>query len=149
MNLDLIVHASIRFSSLTNPLFLDWTTNSITSASQSWIEEGFRQGDTVTYTIYDVNGLVYYGAVTATITYVDATICTLSNFTNWYSTTAQQFVVITVVSRTRATLEILLNLSPMKFQITSAMSANFLTVRFALKRIMLENGMTMLAKTLN
>jgi hypothetical protein len=109
MNLDLIVHASIRFSSLTNPLFLDWTTNTITSSSQSWIEEGFRQGDTVTYTIYDVNGLVYYGAVTATITYVDATICTLSNFTNWYSTTAQQFVVITVVGRSRATLEILLN----------------------------------------
>lgn len=108
VKLALTLHTTIRFTSLTNPLFLDWTTNTITSASQSWIEEGFRPGDTVNVIIYDVNG-VLFNTFSATINYVDGSICTLSNADYWYDNTAQQFVTISVTSRRRATLEVLLN----------------------------------------
>ncbi len=108
MNLDVQLHSSIRFTSLTNPMFLDWTTSQITSTSQSWIEEGFRIGDTVTVIVYDVNGILF-NTFTATIMFVDATTCELSSTPYWYDNTAQQFVTITVSSRTRATLDILLN----------------------------------------
>ena len=54
VKLALTLHTTIRFTSLTNPLFLDPTIAQITSSSQSWIEEGFRQGDTVNVIIYDV-----------------------------------------------------------------------------------------------
>jgi hypothetical protein len=89
-------------------MFLDWTTSQITSTSQSWIEEGFRIGDTVTVIVYDVNGILF-NTFTATIMFVDATTCELSSTPYWYDNTAQQFVTITVSSRTRATLDILLN----------------------------------------
>ena len=108
IDLDVQLHSSIRFTSLTNPMFLDWTTSQITSTSQSWIEEGFRIGDTVTVIVYDVNGILF-NTFTATIMFIDATTCELSSTPYWYDNTAQQFVTITVSSRTRATLDILLN----------------------------------------
>ena len=108
VKLALTLHTTIRFTSLTNPLFLDPTIAQITSSSQSWIEEGFRQGDTVNVIIYDVNG-VLFNTFTATIMYVDATVCNLSSAPYWYDNTAQQFVTISVTSRRRATLEVLLN----------------------------------------
>ena len=59
ITLDVVLHASIRFTSLTNPMFLDWTTSQITSSSLNWINEGFRAGDTVVVVIYDVNGILF------------------------------------------------------------------------------------------
>lgn len=108
ITLDVVLHASIRFTSLTNPMFLDWTTSQITSSSLNWINEGFRAGDTVVVVIYDVNGILF-NTFTSTILYVDGVICELSSTPYWYDNTAQQFVTITVTGRSRATLEILLN----------------------------------------
>ena len=108
ITLDVVLHASIRFTSLTNPMFLDWTTSQITSSSLNWINEGFRAGDTVVVVVYDVNGILF-NTFTSTILYVDGVICELSSTPYWYDNTAQQFVTITVTGRSRATLEILLN----------------------------------------
>lgn len=108
ITLDAVLHASIRFTSLTNPMFLDWTTSQITSSSLNWINEGFRAGDSVVVVVYDVNGILF-NTFTSTILYVDGVICELSSTPYWYDNTAQQFVTITVTGRSRATLEILLN----------------------------------------
>ena len=108
VSLELTLHATIRFTSLTNPLFLDWTTYTITSSSLSWIEEGFRVGDSVLCQVYNPNG-TFAGGWTANVLFVDDNIITLDAVAFWISTTDQQFIVITVTSRRRATLDVLLN----------------------------------------
>jgi len=49
---------NIRFSSLTNPMILDPSNNQITISSGSWLEEGFRVGDSVVFTLYTAGGAV-------------------------------------------------------------------------------------------
>lgn len=108
MSLDLTLHSSIRMSSNTNPMFLDASINYITSTSQSWIDEGFRVGDTVTCEIYSFGGSIVTSWST-TVVYVDNTVVHLAMISAWFSTISNEYLVITVTGRTRATLEILLN----------------------------------------
>jgi len=108
MNLDLTLHASIRLTSLTNPMFLDASINYITSSSQSWIEEGFRVGDSVTCNIYNVGGGIVH-TWTTSVLYVDNIQINLSSIPHWIDTQLSEFITITVTGRSRATLEILLN----------------------------------------
>jgi len=108
INLDLTLHASIRMSSNTNPMFLDGAINYITSSSQSWIDEGFRVGDTINCSIHAFDGSVLT-SWTATIYYVDNTVINPSTILSWFSVIDNQYLVITVTNRSRATLEILLN----------------------------------------
>jgi len=109
--LELTLHASIRMSSQTNPLFLDLSTTPyyITSSSQSWIDEGFRVGDTVTIDSYDALMSTPTTTFTATVVYVDDTTLGVNTILSWYDIALNQYVVITVTNRARATLEILLN----------------------------------------
>jgi len=108
MSLDLTLHASIRMSSNTNPFFLDGSINYITSSSQSWIDEGFRVGDSITLTIYDSGGASIM-TWNASVIYVDNTVLNPSTILGWYTVSAGEFITITVTNRARATLEILLN----------------------------------------
>jgi hypothetical protein len=108
VKLALTLRATIRFSSLTNPLFLDAITNQITSSSQSWIEEGFRPGDNVTCNVYDVSSTSIYSWTTSVL-YVDDSIIQLSSIPYWYDNTAQQFFVVYATYRMRSTLEASLN----------------------------------------
>jgi len=108
MSLDLTLHASIRMSSNTNPFFLDGSINYITSSSQSWIDEGFRVGDSITLTIYDSGGASIM-TWNASVIYVDNTVLNPSTILGWYTVSAGEFITITVTGRSRATLEILLN----------------------------------------
>ena len=111
ISLDLTLHASIRISSQTNPLFLDLSTTPyyITSSSQSWIDEGFRVGDTVTIDSFDALSSTPTTSFTATVVYVDNTTLGVNTILSWYDLALNQYVVITVTNRARATLEILLN----------------------------------------
>lgn len=106
--LELLLHSSIRITSLTNPLFLDPSINQITSSSLSWIEEGFRAGDTVECKTYQSSGVVVDSWVT-TINYVDDTNIVLGTILGWIDLSDGDFFVITVTTRQRATLEVLLN----------------------------------------
>jgi hypothetical protein len=106
--LDLLLHASIRITSLTNPLFLDPSINQITSSSLSWIIEGFRAGDTVECTTYQSSGTIV-DAWTTTVNYVDDTNIVLGTILGWIDLANGDFFVITVTTRQRATLEVLLN----------------------------------------
>ena len=108
MSLDLTLHASIRLSSNTNPMFLDASINYITSTSQSWIEEGFRVGDTIDCVIYTPTGTVV-NTWTTSILYVDNTVLNPSAVPYWIDLMVGEFITITVTGRSRATLEILLN----------------------------------------
>lgn len=108
MSLDLTLHSSIRMSSNTNPMFLDASINYITSTSQSWIDEGFRVGDTVTCEIYSFGGSIVTSWST-TVVYVDNTVIHLAMISAWFSIISNEYLVVTVTGRTRATLEILLN----------------------------------------
>ena len=111
ISLDLTLHASIRITSQTNPLFLDLSTTPyyITSSSQSWIDEGFRVGDTVTIDSFDPLTSTPATTFTATVMYVDDTTLGVNTILSWYDLALNQYVVITVTNRARATLEILLN----------------------------------------
>jgi hypothetical protein len=108
ISLDLTLHASIRMSSNTNPMFLDASINYITSTSQSWIDEGFRVGDSITCVIYSSGGTVLNTWTTA-VNFVDNTVLNLGSIPFWFDVSAGEFITITVTGRARATLEILLN----------------------------------------
>ena len=108
ISLDLTLHASIRMSSNTNPMFLDASINYITSTSQSWIDEGFRVGDSITCVIYSSGGSVLNTWTTA-VNFVDNTVLNLGSIPFWFDVSAGEFITITVTGRARATLEILLN----------------------------------------
>jgi hypothetical protein len=108
ISLDLTLHASIRMSSSGNSFFLDGSINYITSGSQSWINEGFRIGDSITLTIYDSGG-TQITTWNATILYVDDTVINPNTILAWFNTSLGEFITITVTGRARATLEILLN----------------------------------------
>jgi hypothetical protein len=108
ITLDLNLRSSIRISSNTNPLFLDASINQITSSSQSWIEEGFRTGDSVDCKIYSTGGSVVHSWTTGVL-YVDDLHIDLSSVPYWIDLMVGEFIVIEVTDRSRATLEVLLN----------------------------------------
>ena len=39
------IESIVKMSSLTNPMFYDYSVNEATSPSLSWLDEGFRIGD--------------------------------------------------------------------------------------------------------
>lgn len=108
VELELLLHASIRISSIGNALFLDPSINQITSSALSWIDEGFRSGDTVECTTYLSSGAIVDNWTT-TVNYVDDTNIVLGTILGWIDISAGNFFVITVSGRQRATLEMLLN----------------------------------------
>lgn len=108
ITLDLTLRSSIRISSNTNPLFLDASINQITSSSQSWIEEGFRAGDSVDCKIYSTGGSVVHSWTTG-VSYVDDLHIDLTSVPFWIDLMIGEFIVIEVTDRSRATLEVLLN----------------------------------------
>lgn len=102
------LHTNIRLSSLTNPLFLDPSINTIQSSSISWLTEGFRVGDLVQFTLYSSTGSVIQQWTTA-VTYVDDTILDVNSVPYWYDLTVGEFIVIEVTNRNRDDLDVLFN----------------------------------------
>ena len=54
------VRSAIRISSIGNPLIFDYTLNTVSSTTISWLEEGFRVGDWVL--------IIHYNAAASVIT---------------------------------------------------------------------------------
>ena len=107
--LELTILSGIRISSLTNPLTLDPSNNTITSSSQSWLDEGFRVGDTVVFTKYDSSGNIL-NTWSTLCTYVDDVTLDVNSVPYWYDMTVGQFIVIEVPTQSgRGDLEIFLN----------------------------------------
>jgi hypothetical protein len=103
------MRCSISISSLNNPLTLDISNYQIISSSQSWLDEGFRLGDTVQLDFYDQLNPVPLNSYQADITYIDDQIIEVNTLLGWYSIVNDQFAVISVVDRARDTLEVLTN----------------------------------------
>jgi hypothetical protein len=95
--------------SLANPLILDPSLNQITSSSLSWLDEGFRVGDTVVCYKYTSGGSLITSWTTAA-NYVDDSILDLGSIPTWYDAGAGEFISIQVPSQVgRGDLEVLFN----------------------------------------
>ena len=108
MELRMVIYSSIRVSSLSNPMTLDPSINEVTIAGTSWLQEGFRVGDTATVTIYSAGGAVV-STFTTTISYVDDVILDVTSMPSWYDQTLGEFAVISLASRDRADLDVMFN----------------------------------------
>lgn len=87
------ISSLIRMSSVGNPLTLDPSLNQVLSPSVSWIEEGFRVGDSVLIRIHNSGGSIN-NAFNSSITYVDDVMCDFSAMPDWYQITNGEFVTI-------------------------------------------------------
>jgi len=108
-NMVVTIWSSIRISSLANSLILDASLNTITSSSLSWIDEGFRVGDTVVCYIYSFGGTII-NSWSTTINYVDAQVIDLGTIPFWPIPANNEFISIQVPSQCgRGDMEVLLN----------------------------------------
>lgn len=108
-NITLEVETNIRLSSVGNPILIDISTGQHTSTSQSWLQEGFRVGDTINVTKYAQDGTTILTWI-ATINFVDDSILDISpNQTGGYDVAAGEFMVYKVLGRNRDDLDVLFN----------------------------------------
>jgi hypothetical protein len=88
---------------------LDPSVNQITISSGSWLEEGFRVGDNVVFTIYSAGGAVVTTWTTAATSVSDSVI-DVNSVPTWYDFTTGQFVVVEVPTMSgRGDLEVFFN----------------------------------------
>ena len=109
------VSSLIRMTSQGNPLNLDPSLNQVTSAGVSWLEEGFRVGQTVVVRIHSSGGAILQSFLSS-ITYVDDVMCDFGAMGYWYNIANGEFAVIIALNNAvqqavlpRATLDILFN----------------------------------------
>jgi hypothetical protein len=103
------VESNIRISSVGNPILFDLTTNQLTSTSNSWLAEGFRDGDSITLTKYDSGGSVLI-TWNATINWVNDSVLDVSIMqTAGYDIGAGEIFEVVVTSRGRDDLDLLMN----------------------------------------
>jgi hypothetical protein len=77
------IRSAIRITSVSNPLSLDVSLNSVTSPSISWLDEGFRIGDSCYFRILSAGGSLV-NSWFSTIVYVDDTTCDFTAMPDWY-----------------------------------------------------------------
>ena len=132
VTLTLTFETNIRVNDQTNPLFLDPSTNQITSSSVNWLDEGFRSGDTVRFTRYSSGGGVLYQWST-TITALTATMMDVGTVPQWANGANGEFMVIEVTSRNRDDLDVYFNqvLNSMSSGIYSMIDAEPTRINFA------------------
>lgn len=105
----LTFETNIRVSSVGNPILFDLTTNQLTSTSISWLEEGFRDGDSITLTKYDSGGNVLI-TWNATINWLTDTIIDVSTMqTSGYDQGAGEIFEVIVTGRNRDDLDVFFN----------------------------------------
>jgi hypothetical protein len=108
----LTVESNIRISSVGNPILFDLTTNQLTSSSQSWLEEGFRDGDSITLTKYDSSGTVLI-TWNATVQWVNDSILDVSIMqTSGYDIANGEIFEVIVTGRNRDDLDLFFNHVP-------------------------------------
>lgn len=132
VTLTLTFETNIRVNNQTNPLFLDPSTNQITSSSVNWLDEGFRSGDTVRFTRYTSGGGVLYQWSTS-ITALTATMMDVGTVPQWANGSNGEFMVIEVTSRNRDDLDVYFNqvLNSMSSGIYSMIDAEPTRINFA------------------
>ena len=106
----------IRMSSIGNVLTLDPTTNQVLSAGMSWLEAGFRPGQSVYCVISTSGGSTVPTPFWTNVSYVDDVMIDFTAVPQWYSITAQQIMTCVAVVANGSTtplpfdeLDVLLN----------------------------------------
>lgn len=97
VTVELNIRGSIRMSSVGNPLTLDPTTNQVTSAGQSWLDNGFRPGQFLYCVRYTSGGAVIPPVFWTQVAYVDDTLIDLGGVPTWYSIVNQEHMTLTAV----------------------------------------------------
>lgn len=128
--LTLEFETNIKASSLIYPLFLDPSNNQITSSSLNFLEEGFRDGDTVRFIKYSSGGMVI-NTWTTTITALTSTMMDVPTMYTW-SASAGEFITIEVTNRNRDDLDVYFNqvLNSMSNSIYSMIDAEPTRINF-------------------
>lgn len=110
VNIKFTVTSEIRLYSQSNPFIYNGLDNQITSGGVSFLDEGFREGDNVTYSVTTVNGNI---VATHTTTIVDISedgmTITLGAMPFVPDITQQGQLVIYVIGRNRQSIEYRLN----------------------------------------
>lgn len=129
--LTLEFETNIIASSLIYPLFLDPSNNQITSSALNFLEEGFRDGDTVRFIKYGAGGMVI-NTWTTTITALTATMMDVPTMFTW-SASSGEFITIEVTNRNRDDLDVYFNqvLNSMSNSIYSMIDAEPTRINFA------------------
>lgn len=109
------IRAAIRMTSVGNPLILDTSLNQVQSPSISWLEEGFRPGDSVIVYLHSSGGAVINSWWT-NIVYCDDILADFGPMPDWYDITANEFITMYAVQANgsyaavvRDELDVLLN----------------------------------------
>lgn len=104
-----VLWSSIRITSVSNPMILDAALDQITSSSISWLQEGFRAGDTAFCTVYTSGGAVV-NSWSTTVNYVDDVMIDLDTVTTWPDASLGEFISIEVPAKVgRGDLGVLFN----------------------------------------
>lgn len=96
------LRSAIRMSSINNPLTRDPQLTQIVSASKSWVEEGFRIGQTVWISVFEDDGTVVSTSSTA-ILFVNDQILDLAVLAIFYDISLGQSMSVTAVNSASAT----------------------------------------------
>ena len=110
IEIELEIQESIRVQSggSTGLLEMDPVNNIVNWNTGNFLDEGFRVGDTVSFTIYSSSAVILH-FWTATVNTVSANAMDVSTFTNLYDYTAGEILVITVTDRKRESFNLMLN----------------------------------------
>ena len=87
------VRSQQRMTSVGNPLTLDPSVNQVQSPQISWLEEGFRPGDSVLVRIHSSGGAII-NQFWSTVVYCDDILCDFGPMPDWYDITANEFVTM-------------------------------------------------------
>tara|TARA_R110000744_G_scaffold97622_1_gene188617 strand:+ start:12102 stop:14420 length:2319 start_codon:yes stop_codon:yes gene_type:complete len=121
VELKYLLTSAIRITSVNNPLTFDPSTDTVTSSTLSWLDEGFRQGDLIWVAIYTQNTNTGVWSVTdehwESVTFVSDTEMNFLALPIFYTLQGDpQMMTFTVVggtnqrtARQRSDLEVLLN----------------------------------------
>lgn len=97
-NVKITLWSSIRINSLSDPLTLDPSTNQITCNTSNWLDEGFRVGDQIEFTIYNSGGGVIT-TWTAFANFVTANVIDVTTVPTWYQPQDGEFIRIEVPTK--------------------------------------------------
>jgi hypothetical protein len=114
--LSLEFETNIKVSTQIYPMFLDTSNNQITSTAINFLDEGFRDGDTVRFTAYSSTG----GILAQWSTSIQALTATMMDVGTilGFMTTGGSYTIIEVTSRNRDDLDVYFN------QVLNSMGAN-------------------------
>lgn len=96
-DVEMRILSAIRLTSIDNPLSFDPTTETVTSSSISWLDEGFRQGDFIRVELWEQSSNGTWSVINThqeTCSYVDDQDLNMNNLPFFYSLSGDPQIMI-------------------------------------------------------